>query len=301
MRPEYSNPQLPQEVNDSDRTPLRTFAVLGGGIVAVTTAAVLVLALAGGTLARYLPFESEVGLMAPYAGELQPGAQEVERYLQGVAGRLIPAMALPAGMTIHVHYMDEPVVNAFATLGGHVVVFRGLIERVPDENVLAMVIAHEIGHVKHRHPIASLGRVVAVGAAVSLVSASAGNQIVGSVLGNSGMLTLLTFSRAQEEEADETAVAALARVYGHAGGATDTFTLLAAVAGERGRAEPPKLLSTHPLSQQRIDRLARIIGQGGWQRDGARSPLPAAVLAEIEAAKRNDKTKAEKLDAKSAE
>lgn len=289
MRPEYSNPRLPEEVNDSDRTPLRTFAILGGGVMAVTAAAVLVLALAGGTLARYLPFESEVALIAPYAEKFAPGSGEIDRYLQGLAARLVPAMALPEGMTISVHYMDEPVVNAFATLGGHVVVFRGLIERVPDENVLAMVIAHEIGHVKHRHPIASLGRVFAVGAAVSVVSTSAGNQIVGSVLGNSGMLTLLTFSRAQEEEADETAVAALARVYGHAGGATDTFTLLAAVAVERGRAEPPKLLSTHPLSRERIDRLARIVERSGWQRDGARSPLPSAVLADIEAAKRNER------------
>lgn len=291
MRPEYSNPQLPQEeINDSDRTPLRTFAVLAGGVVAVAVAAVLALAVAGGTLARHLPFETEVALMAPYTSELPSGAQEVERYLKGVAGRLIPGMALPAGMTVDLHYVDEPTVNAFATLGGHVVVFRGLLERVPDENVLAMVIAHEIGHVKHRHPITSLGRVVAIGAVVSLVSASAGDQIVGSVLGNSGMLTLLTFSRTQEEEADETAVAALVQSYGHAGGATDTFVMLAAVSGERGRAEPPKFLSTHPLSRERVERLARIVERSGWQRDGGRTPLPPAVRAEVEAAKSRDGT-----------
>jgi len=275
--PEYRNPELPEDVNNSDDHPLRSFFALAGSALLIAGAAVAALAFFGGEFAGFLPYRSEAALIEPYAQRYPPREHVVESYLQTVADRLSKHMTLPEGMAIRVHYVDDPVVNAFATLGGHVAVFRGLLERVPDENVLAMVIAHEIAHAQHRHPIRSLGRGIAFSAAVSVVSASTGSRVADSVLGTSGMLTLLTFSRAQEEEADETGIAALVLAYGHAGGATDTFQVLQKAAREHRGAEPPKFLSTHPLSEQRIERLAAIIERRGWSAQGARSPIPGAV------------------------
>ena len=74
------------------------------------------------------------------------------------------------------HYDDDAVVNAFATLGGHIVVYQGLLEAVPDENALAMVLAHEIAHVRHRHPIVGLSRSAALGFALMLLGADSGAQ-----------------------------------------------------------------------------------------------------------------------------
>jgi predicted Zn-dependent protease len=161
-------------------------------------------------------------------------------------------------------------------------VYRGLLERVADENMLAMVMAHEIGHLRLRHPIRSLGRGVAFAAALTVVSAGAGSRVADNVLGQSGMLTLLTFSRTQEEEADADALAALAAAYGHAGGAQQTFAMMRAAAGARGLPEPPKILSTHPLTQDRIDRLEGLIAQRGLNPDGPRTPIPDAVRSELE-------------------
>ena len=281
---QFSNPELPEEVNNSDATPLRSFFALAGGALLIAVAAAALLAFFGGELASFLPYRAEVSLIERYAERYPPREHAAEAYLQGVADRLIKAggMALPEGMAIRVHYVNEPVVNAFATLGGHVTVYRGLLERVPDENVLAMVIAHEIAHAQHRHPIASLGRGIAFSAALSVISAGAGSSLAESVLGRSGMLTLLTFSRAQEEQADATGVAALARAYGHAGGAAETFKVLQDAAAERGRSEPPKFLSTHPVTGERIARLAGIIGRNGWKTEGTRNPIPAAVRGVIE-------------------
>lgn len=39
------------------------------------------------------------------------------------------AVGLPADFTVTIHYQDSDIPNVFATLGGHVVVFRGLITR----------------------------------------------------------------------------------------------------------------------------------------------------------------------------
>ena len=43
-----------------------------------------------------------------------------------------------------VHAVQDPTVNAFATLGGHVFVFTGLVDSLDSENGLAMVLAHEL-------------------------------------------------------------------------------------------------------------------------------------------------------------
>lgn len=281
--PDYSNPRLPEdEINVSDRRPLRSFLALAFAVVFLCGGAAVAIALVGGEFAHYLPYAAEEKLIEPYARSYPQREHVVENYLQALAGRLAKNMALPAGMTVRVHYLDQPVVNAYATLGGHIAVYRGLLERVADENVLAMVIAHEIGHLQYRHPIRSLGRGVAFGAAISLLSAGAGSRVADRVLGGSGMLTLLTFSRAQEEEADAVALAALAAAYGHAGGATGTFKVLQDAAREHGRSEPPKILNTHPLTQERIERLAAAIVRGSFSADGPRTPLPAVVREAIE-------------------
>jgi len=280
---DYSNPRLPEdEVNVSDRRPLRSFFALAGAVVLLCAAAAGAIAIIGGEFAHRLPYAVERQLIAPYAERFPPREHAVENYLQALAERLAKGVTLPEGMVVRAHYVDEPVVNAFATLGGHIAVYRGLLERVPDENLLAMVVAHEIGHLQHRHPIRSLGRGVAFGAALTMLSASVGGQVADRVLGASGMLTLMTFSRAQEEQADDTALEALAAVYGHAGGALETFRLMREAARANGRSEPPKFLSTHPLTQARVDRLASAIARAGLRPDGPRAPIPAAVRSAIE-------------------
>jgi len=282
--PRYTNPELPDEVNNSDRRPISSFFVLAGAAALVGVLAALAFAFLGGALAHYLPYESEVRLIAPYAAQYPPGEGPVEPYLQQLADGLAARMRLPGGMRIRVHYVDEEMVNAFATLGGHVAMYRGLLERLPDENALAMVLAHEIGHARHRHPIATLGRGIGFAAALSVFSASAGSGAAERILGQSGMLTLLTFSRAQEEEADDDALAALVAAYGHAGGATDTFRAMRGAAKERGLREPPRFLSTHPVTPERIARLEQAIAARGWAADGTRTPIPQAVREALKAA-----------------
>ncbi|MBX2879162.1 MAG: M48 family metalloprotease [Granulosicoccus sp.] len=86
---------------------------------------------------------------------------------------------------------------------------------MPDENTLAMVMAHEIAHVLHRDPIASLG-----GGAVSTLAllgliGREGTELAGSILNNAGIAPRVQFTRKMEELADDQAVAAVNALYGH--------------------------------------------------------------------------------------
>lgn len=274
--PEYSNPEVADGINVSHSHPLADFARLLAGITLVVAGVVLVLALTAGYLAKTIPFATEVAVASRFSGQLDKGGSApVVSYLRDLTSKLAAAHDLPPGMTITVHYLPEDTVNAFATLGGHVAVYEGLVRRMQNENALAMVISHEIAHVKHRHPIASMGRGIVVGAAIAAIASSAGADIVGQALGPAGLLTVTGFSRAQEREADAAGLEAVVKVYGHANGAADTFVTLKEATADMAR--PPAWLSTHPLDDERIATISDITRRRGWPEAGALKPYPEAV------------------------
>ncbi len=281
--PEYSNPALPEGINVSRTHPLADFARLLGGVAVVLVAGVLVLALAAGHLARFIPFSAEVSATQRFERAFpEAGGGPVEPWLRDLTARIVAASDLPEGMKVTVHFVKQDTVNAFATLGGHVVVYAGLLERLGSENAVAMVIAHEVAHVKLRHPASSLGRGLVVGLAVTLVSAASGTDMVGRILGPAGLLTAMSFSRDQERDADAAALQALVKVYGHAGGAADLFRTL-----EREKADlptPPAFLATHPLDGERIAAIDAAVKAKGWPAQGELRSVPADVRAAVRTA-----------------
>ena len=274
----YENPPLPEGINDSERRPLASFLRLSAAALAVVAAVGAVLFFLAERLSPLVPFRHEA-LAANAAFASRAGDAVIEPYLRSLGRRLAQAQGLPADMSIQVHYDAGPVVNAFATLGGHVVLYQGLLESVPHENALAMVLSHEIAHVRHRHPIASVGRAAALGFALMLAGADSGAQSVAAVVSKGGTLTMLSFSRAQEEEADATALQTVARAYGHVGGADSFFQVMLKQSGAR---QPPQFLSSHPLTAKRIEALGALAAQRGWRTQGELTPLPEAVRREIE-------------------
>ena len=163
--------------------------------------------------------------------------RRVQAELQELADRLAARLDMPEGMVVRVGYRDDRTVNAFATIGGQAVFFRGLLTKLENENALAMVMAHELAHLKYRHASAALGRGVAVGVILSVVSAELGRNAAAGVLGQASMATLLSFNRDQEREADEAALRALHAEYGHVGGAIDLFDVFARLPNRATRSE----------------------------------------------------------------
>lgn len=159
------------------------------------------------------------------------------------------ALALPAGMQPVVHWSDTDVPNAFATLGGHLVITRGLYDRMPSENALAMVLAHELAHLRERDPISAVGGTASLALVLGLLGGDV-EQLAPQV----AHAVQLGYSRRAERRADEAAVEAIVARYGHAGGAAAVFEVLAGYAGPL-RGATPTLLSTHPADGDRIARL----------------------------------------------
>jgi len=255
----YENPQIPEGINVSPAHPLKEFGLLLGGISALAVIAVLALAVAAGYLVQFIPFAQEQALASSINADRLKQSHSAEdrrreEYLQSLGKRLSAAMDLPEGMRITVHYSSDSTVNAMATLGGNIIVFQGLIDTVDSENALAMVLAHEIAHIHHRHPIIAMGRGFTIMLALSALS-GVGDGLMQQWIGSMGILPVLAFNREQEEVADADALQALLRVYGHATGATAFFEH---VAHRSGLPEPPAILNTHPDTEVRLARIRRF-------------------------------------------
>ena len=148
---------------------------------------------------------------------------------------------------------DRKTVNAFATPGGYLYVYRGLLEMAENEAELAGVMAHETGHVVARHAARSL--VASYGLEAIAAMAAGDNpglvtKLATSIASNGVMLS---HSRADETEADEYG----ARYASAAGydphGLISFFQRLKQKTGDVSGLSA--YLSDHPATQDRIDHL----------------------------------------------
>ncbi len=144
--------------------------------------------------------------------------------------------------------------NAYALPGGKVGVNSGLFDVARNQDQLAAVIGHEIGHVVERHHDERITRQMGAAGAVQLLGALAGNygQLAtqgGSMLAQTGFL--LPGSRTQETEADVVGQRMMAQAGFDPRAAVALWENMIAAGGSR----PPQWLSTHPDPQSRISEL----------------------------------------------
>ena len=271
--PKYSNPKVPEGVSSGHDRPLVDVAKSSAIVIAAVAALIVGSFVIGRFAAPYLPFAWEKALTRRVAQSAFRGEAKgttVQIYLQDLAVRLATAMDLPPGMTITVHFLEGDTVNAFATLGGHIFVFDGLWQLLDSENAVAMLLAHEIAHIKNRDPIRSVS-----GALLASLTAGAvlGDfTIFSNLAGVGGLVTALHFSREQEAQADIDAAGAVVTLFGHLNGATDLFLKLRALRADA--TGPPAFLASHPDLSERLAELKRRSMEVGWTFAGKKTPLP---------------------------
>ncbi len=114
-------------------------------------------------LAEFIPPEGEHALgevtLEQIRDVLGNNSATGVRFCEGAGGRaalttmqnrLVDTLETPPDLTVYV--LDHSMVNAFALPGGHIVLFRGLIDKAESPEEVAAVFAHEIGHVVSRDP-----------------------------------------------------------------------------------------------------------------------------------------------------
>ena len=147
---------------------------------------------------------------------------------------------------------DDAVQNAFATPGGYIYIYTGLIKYLDHADDLAGVLGHEMAHADLRRTVRNLQKVYGVNI---LLSVALGQEptVLEEIAGQlAGTLAGLSFSRDFEREADAHSVEYLAHTSYACNGAAHFFSKMTA-SGEGG--QPPEFLSTHPNPEDRIEHI----------------------------------------------
>ncbi len=272
---EYSNPEIPEGINTSRQHPLKDFFILTTGILASIALCIFLLSLFAERLALYIPFSVEQKLLHKInISHIEDSDPEINKYIDELTLKLLSHMSLPDEITVDVDYINDSTINAFATLGGKIVIHRGLVESLPNENALAMVIAHEIAHIKHRDPIVALSRGTVVSLFLFTLTGFNTDRLMGNVLTETGTLSILGFNRKQEKRADELALTALAKHYGNVNGANALFDIFIKNQQQLDKYIP-EFFSTHPLSENRINEIQKLADKNNWPVTGNTVMLPA--------------------------
>jgi predicted Zn-dependent protease len=169
----------------------------------------------------------------------------------------------------HFLILDTDEVNALAAPGGMIFVTKGLLARCQDEETLALILAHEIGHVAAKHGLQSIKKSRLTEAFTSLGAQAAQaygpaelaqvTSIFEGVLSDIvEKLVVNGYDRKSEHEAD-----ALAVKFGAATGYDPNSILrfLQTMVGDKSAVSGKGWFKTHPTPEQRLEKTKGEIGK----------------------------------------
>ena len=249
-------------------------------------ALLLVLVLAAGTPARAAREgpEQELGrrffLMARSELPLVEDPAVVE-YVERIGRRLVTTLG-PQQFDYRFYVVQSPVLNAFAVPGGYIFVFSGLVSRVSNDDELAGVLGHEMGHVSGHHIVREQQQgQVWTAASLLGVLLSAVNPVLGAAAVGAAQTAQLKYSREFEQEADYFGLR-YADEAGYDPHALGTF-FKALLAEQRinPAGVPPYMLS-HPITEDRVAHVETTITAEKLKTPAGR-PASAPELSEVRA------------------
>ncbi len=173
--------------------------------------------------------------------------------------RLTTNIKSEGGLALNFKVYNVTDVNAFACGDGSIRVFRGLMEIMDDDEVMA-VIGHEIGHVVHTDAKDAMKNAYLTSAAKNVLSATEGTvqRLTDSDLGTiAEALSGAQYSQKQEYAADDYAFEFNIRYNMDPYGVSNALNKLVELSNSGGEkaSRVQQMFSTHPDSEKRAARM----------------------------------------------
>jgi len=136
----------------------------------------------------------------------------IGRYVSEVGNKLVRISDRP-NLKYSFKVIDDESINAFALPGGHIYIYKGLLNNLNSEDELAAVLGHEIGHVTARHGVQKHSKITTLKAVSSLAEAILPlGKLAGGVTNILGGAIISGYGRADELQADELSIKYLNKV-----------------------------------------------------------------------------------------
>jgi predicted Zn-dependent protease len=263
--------------HSQDRTKqLQLVGISTAALVSVIVAYIVGVPLLAGNIVRVMPIQWESEFGDTVAAQLEEqlaadaGWEICDTNPQSLANRAITRFAEAAmaesnsPLTPSITVVRSNLPNAFALPGGKAFYFSALLDQTETPDEFAGVMAHELGHVAHRHVMESLVSSAGTGLLIGFIL---GDMSGLSVAGGFGAMLIDTrFSRQAEAEADRFSAGVAARLGFDPVGLPN---LLERIAADDDYTRAFALLSTHPLTEERRRALEALAAE----RDGTVKPF----------------------------
>ncbi len=197
--------------------------------------------------------------MANQHGGLHPDTQ-LQSFVDQIGKKLVDnSMARETPYKYEFHLLrDEQTVNAFALPGGQIFITYALLSKLQNEDQVAGVLGHEIGHVLGKHSAervanSSMWQTISTGAEVGGGAGSAVNAI--------GQNILLGNGRDDELESDDLGVLFMIK------SGYDPYQMIGVMQilkAASGGSSQPEFQSTHPDPENRITHIKESIKKYGY-------------------------------------
>lgn len=220
------------------------------GVLAAAT--IFVVLRAPEWIAPYIPqsWENKLGdaMVGDFGGRLceTPASQAAIAKLQRELGKDVPIRQIGIA--------NIDMINAVALPGGHVLIFDKLIKQAKSPDELAGVLAHEIGHVRHRDTLTGLVRQLGL----SVVLGGFNGQIGGTVNG----LLAMSYSRDAESAADQYSIGVLKSANISPLPTAAFFDKLGKLSGGEKIEQSMSWMASHPVSAGRKTAFERSAVKG---------------------------------------
>lgn len=180
----------------------------------------------------------------------------VTEYVNGLGRKILQAVG-PQPFEFKFTVVDHGAINAFATPGGYIYVYSGLIGALDSEGELVAILSHEVAHVTSRHisnrvkksrnlNIAALAGMVAG----ALLGGPIGSAVIMGAMGGA-VQAQLGYSREDEREADMKGLEYMVQAGYDPRFMANSFKVLQK-SSWRTPADYPNYLKTHPGLPERI-------------------------------------------------
>ena len=139
-----------------------------------------------------------------YADAQQPALPAGDPYAERLE-RLTSRYAAVNGVPLNFRVYRTPQVNAFATADGSIRIYSGLMDRMSDDELMA-VVGHEMGHIRNSDSLGAMRKACLTSAIRNTLGAAGG--VIGALSSSqwgalAERLTSAGFSRKQEYAADD--------------------------------------------------------------------------------------------------
>jgi predicted Zn-dependent protease len=194
-------------------------------------------------------------LVSSYGGIYRVPA--LNELIKKTVERLVAASENP-NLSYRVTILNSPAINAFALPGGSLYITRGLVALANDTAELSSVLAHEMAHVVAQHAAIREDQIRQAAVVSRVISDVLSDPDLGALSLARSRLSLATFSRGQELEADAIGVGNSSRAGYDPFGASRFLTAMGRYAALRGKNPDQQaidrldFLSSHPSTPERI-------------------------------------------------